>query len=132
MPTYEYECAKCKRSFETEQKISDPPLTVCPRTLTVEERHCFFKNTCGTNGWTSRRGKEPGSTHPDRCACQGNDPTPHKHYNEPPFSCARCSECDGYTPALPERKVCGGDLKRVIAGSTAFVLKGSGWFKDGY
>lgn len=28
--TYEYECSRCG-TFEVEQKISDPPLTVCPR-----------------------------------------------------------------------------------------------------
>lgn len=30
MPTYEYECPKCKKAFEADQKISDPPLTKCP------------------------------------------------------------------------------------------------------
>jgi putative FmdB family regulatory protein len=29
MPTYEYECLKCKRVFETRQRISEPALTVC-------------------------------------------------------------------------------------------------------
>jgi predicted nucleic acid-binding Zn ribbon protein len=29
MPTYEYECSKCRRTFEVEQKISDPPLAHC-------------------------------------------------------------------------------------------------------
>lgn len=27
---------------------------------------------------------------------------------------------------------CGEEVKRLIAGSTRFVLKGTGWFKDGY
>jgi len=31
MPVYEYQCAACKRIEEAFQKISDPPLTVCPR-----------------------------------------------------------------------------------------------------
>jgi putative FmdB family regulatory protein len=30
MPTYEYECAKCKKTFEISQSIKDKPLTVCP------------------------------------------------------------------------------------------------------
>jgi putative FmdB family regulatory protein len=30
MPTYEYECTKCRRKFEIEQKISDPPRKRCP------------------------------------------------------------------------------------------------------
>ena len=29
MPTYEYECLKCKRVFEVRQRISEPALTVC-------------------------------------------------------------------------------------------------------
>jgi putative FmdB family regulatory protein len=132
MPTYEYACEKCGRTFEAEQRISDPPLTACPNTLSIEERHNFFKNTCGTNGWTSQRGREPGFMHPDRCVCQGDDPTPHKHYDEKPHSCARCGECRRYKPALPERSMCGGAVRRLIAGGTGFVLNGKGWFKDGY
>ena len=31
MPTYEYECTKCKYIFEEFQKITDKPLTMCPR-----------------------------------------------------------------------------------------------------
>ncbi len=30
MPIYEYECAACSHEFETIQKFSDDPLTVCP------------------------------------------------------------------------------------------------------
>ena len=29
MPTYEYECLKCKRVFEIRQRISEPPLKKC-------------------------------------------------------------------------------------------------------
>lgn len=29
--TYEYECEACKRTWECEQKITDPPLTECPK-----------------------------------------------------------------------------------------------------
>ncbi len=29
MPTYEYECLKCKRVFEIRQRISEPALTKC-------------------------------------------------------------------------------------------------------
>jgi putative FmdB family regulatory protein len=64
MPTYEYECERCKKTFEVDQKISDPPLKECA------------------------------------------------------------------LPA-PNGQPCGGEVKRLI-GSTSFVLKGSGWFKDGY
>jgi putative FmdB family regulatory protein len=31
MPTYEYECAKCKKSFEIVQSMKDKALTVCPK-----------------------------------------------------------------------------------------------------
>lgn len=30
MPTYEYECAKCKKTFDISQSIKDKPLTTCP------------------------------------------------------------------------------------------------------
>src|SRR5437870_457565 len=29
MPTYEYECLKCRRVFEVRQRISEPALTMC-------------------------------------------------------------------------------------------------------
>jgi putative FmdB family regulatory protein len=60
MPTYEYECSKCHKTFEVEQKISDPILKTCPE------------------------------------------------------------------------KECEGEVKRLISGSSSFVLKGSGWSKNGY
>ncbi len=31
MPTYEYECTKCRYKFEELQKITDPPLKNCPK-----------------------------------------------------------------------------------------------------
>jgi putative FmdB family regulatory protein len=31
MPTYEYECAKCKKEFEIFQSMKDDALTVCPK-----------------------------------------------------------------------------------------------------
>ena len=30
MPTYEYECAKCKKTFEISQSMKDKLLTACP------------------------------------------------------------------------------------------------------
>jgi putative FmdB family regulatory protein len=30
MPTYEYLCQKCSHRFETWQKMTDEPLTICP------------------------------------------------------------------------------------------------------
>lgn len=29
MPTYVYECSKCSKTFEAEQRITDAPLTTC-------------------------------------------------------------------------------------------------------
>jgi putative FmdB family regulatory protein len=31
MPTYEYECAKCKKSFEIVQSMKDNALKICPK-----------------------------------------------------------------------------------------------------
>ena len=31
MPTYEYECPKCPRTFEVRQRISEPALATCDR-----------------------------------------------------------------------------------------------------
>jgi putative FmdB family regulatory protein len=33
MPTYEYECAKCKKSFELVQSMKDDALKTCPKPL---------------------------------------------------------------------------------------------------
>jgi putative FmdB family regulatory protein len=30
MPTYEYECEKCRKTFEIFQNMKDKPLTLCP------------------------------------------------------------------------------------------------------
>ena len=36
MPTYEYLCHKCERTFEVFQSMKDPHLKVCPRDLCHE------------------------------------------------------------------------------------------------
>lgn len=41
--------------------------------------------------------------HPDRCECQGNDPGPHRHYEQAPYHCARC-ECEAYAPVAETLK----------------------------
>ncbi len=33
MPTYEYKCEKCKKSFDCYQSMKDPVLTECPKEL---------------------------------------------------------------------------------------------------
>jgi len=60
MLSYTYECPKCAHEFEAKQRISEPPLTTCPRPA-----------------------------------------------------------CDG----VP---------RRLVSAAAPFVLKGKGWFKDGY
>lgn len=30
MPTYDYQCEKCHKSFEVRQKMTEEPLTKCP------------------------------------------------------------------------------------------------------
>jgi putative FmdB family regulatory protein len=128
MPVYEYECEKCKRTFEVERKISDAPLSVCPLpdARSRVERFDAFNGAGGALSWNHRTFAE----HPDRCTCQGDDPDPHRHYDLHTFEgCARCA-CVEYTPAVTP--ACGGPVRRLISGSTSFVLKGSGWFKDGY
>jgi hypothetical protein len=50
-----------------------------------------------------------GNSHPDRCVCQTKETgqfagTPHKHYDEPPYSCARCG-CEAYVPAIAAKAI---------------------------
>lgn len=33
MPTYDYECSKCKKTFEVYQSMKDDALTTCPKEL---------------------------------------------------------------------------------------------------
>lgn len=94
----------------------------------AEARMRNFNATTGAFGYTTKYGITGANHHPDRCECQGNpnpeeadnigkvgsdygegvrvgrcgpngDTTPHKHRDD--GSCARCSECKGYEPAVP-------------------------------
>lgn len=53
---------------------------------------------------STMRGGDLASAHPDRCKCQdrSGERDPHKHYPEPPHSCARGCGCRAYTAAVPE------------------------------
>lgn len=53
-----------------------------------------INNEGGALSWCGRSF----ALHPDRCECQGDDPIPHRHYDEAPHSCARCIECKAYVP----------------------------------
>jgi putative FmdB family regulatory protein len=50
MPTYEYKCEKCNRTFEIFQSMKDEPLVVCPQKLCREEvwGHGKVKRLIGT------------------------------------------------------------------------------------
>src|SRR5437588_4798929 len=41
MPTYEYHCKSCNHRFETVQKMTDEPLTICPECGGVIRRVLF-------------------------------------------------------------------------------------------
>lgn len=58
-----------------------------------------FNDTTGALTWNYKSAE----LHPDRCVCQ-NETTPHVHRAEPPHSCARCSQCDAYRPAVVATK----------------------------
>jgi putative FmdB family regulatory protein len=38
MPTYEYQCVKCKKNFELFQSMKDAPLTTCPQELCRQKK----------------------------------------------------------------------------------------------
>ena len=38
MPTYQYQCGKCKSLFELRQSFSDEPKAVCPACQSVAQR----------------------------------------------------------------------------------------------
>lgn len=55
------------------------------------------------------------------------------------YECKKCTytfEAEQKISEAPLKKCvregCTGDVKRTIPRATSFVLKGSGWFKDGY
>jgi len=124
MPTYQYKCDTCGSEFEVEQRISDAPLTECKMIdARLTERSQMFKHSVGVFSWHGKSAEG----HPHRCSCQAGDSTPHKHSEDEPHACHRCS-CSAYSPAEPR---CAGKVTRLIS-STSFVLKGPGWFKDGY
>jgi len=76
------------------------------RAENAQRRSALFNASFSSVGsiLSTMRGSNLASAHPHRCKCQdvSGEKDPHKHYPEPPFSCARCSECDAYEPAVPE------------------------------
>lgn len=45
--TYDYECSRCGRTFTVEQKITDAPLTSCPKARKGTLNHKGTKPLCG-------------------------------------------------------------------------------------
>jgi len=41
MPTYEYECRNCRRSYDVIQRISDPHLKRCPKCGSSRVKRCI-------------------------------------------------------------------------------------------
>jgi len=74
--------------------LSEPQPT--PQPDAGADRCARFNDTTGALTWNY----QSASLHPDRCKCQGNETTPHKHYAYPPYACARCSDCKAYEPAV--------------------------------
>jgi putative FmdB family regulatory protein len=52
----------------------------------------------------------------------------------------KCNHCDREfeetqkmsDPPIEKCEKCGGSVTRLISGAPAFILKGTGWYKDGY
>lgn len=68
---------------------------------TLAERNRRFNDGTGAFSWN----RHHAALHPDACVCNLEETgefagTPHKHYDEPPHSCARCGHkrCPAYRP----------------------------------
>lgn len=55
MPVYEYACEKCQREFEIEQRISDAPLSRCPKCRSRKVKRLISKTAfvLKGGGWYS-------------------------------------------------------------------------------
>ena len=55
MPVYEYACEKCKHEFEAEQRISDDPIKVCPKSKARKEKRLISRTSfvLKGSGWYS-------------------------------------------------------------------------------
>lgn len=48
--TYEYQCRSCKHLWESEQRITDEPLRICPACGKAEAMRLISKSTFVLNG----------------------------------------------------------------------------------
>lgn len=83
MPTYEYECTHCGHTFEALQKMTDKPLSACPkcgkkvRRLISSGMGIIFKGS----GFYATDYRKKEAPKPDACpkAKEGCDGCQHKH-----------------------------------------------------
>ena len=82
MPTYEYECTKCKKTFEISQSIKDKSLTICPdkkckgtlkRMISsgggfIFKGPGFYATDYRSSGYKEKAKKEQGAKSPSPCA----------------------------------------------------------------
>jgi putative FmdB family regulatory protein len=61
MPIYEYECDKCQEAFEIAQKMSDSPLTACPKCGSTDFRKLISRTSFQLkgSGWYASDYKKP-------------------------------------------------------------------------
>ena len=89
MPTYLYECQKCEKTFEVEQRITEPTLTDCDCGATgtlkrlIQPTAIVFKGSgFHINDYANNRPTQAVESKPEKGeACLGE-----------PATCGRCSE----------------------------------------
>jgi len=79
MPTYEYQCSKCRKAFEVVQKITDDPVKDCPECGGSVERLINATNfILKGNGWykTDYTQREvPSKVEGPSCSAEKNKPS---------------------------------------------------------
>lgn len=88
MPIYEYECSECQNRFEEMQKVSDPPLTECPKckgSLYKVVSRTSFQLKGG--GWYATDYKKPQSSPKDSSAAATPASAPAETKTESKASC---------------------------------------------
>src|SRR5207248_184011 len=110
MPTYEYHCKSCNHRFETVQKMTDEPLTVCPECGGYIRRVLFpagivFKGSGFYK--TDHRNAAPASENGHTPKSDGSEPA--KEGGEAEKKPAAASESKPAPPYLARRSYHGSD-----------------------
>lgn len=76
MPVYEYECKKCDKVFEVQQKMNDAPLSGCPECLSPVKKLISLNSfQLKGGGWYADGYSSPppnsGAEQPASCPAQG-------------------------------------------------------------